>query len=102
MTDTFEIYCDDPFHEGEEVHVRTFSRNGSHWYALGMREVRGNEYVGGEVPDPSVPPARLRYNLRCSCGRTVPVRQEKLDQILNRLSGAGVTRLSLAGLATTL
>lgn len=102
MSDTFEIFCDDPFHEGEEEEVRTFTRNGSNWWAVGMRELRGNEYVGGRVPDPAAPPTRIRHNLRCSCGVAVPVRQEKLDQTLTRLSDAGVNRLSLAGLATTL
>ena len=102
MTDTFEIFCDDPFHEGAEVPVRTFRSNGHNWYGLGLQGLRSNEYVSDRVPDGSNAADRFRYNLRCSCGVAVPARQEKLDQILTRLSDAGVTRLSLAGLATIL
>jgi hypothetical protein len=120
---TIEIHCDAPSH-GRRL-VEKFAKAGppgrweDHWFpALDphtdegkrLRRPEGTRASIDENTDTylglkSKPPwsARVRFNLQCGeCGLSVPIREERLTPILNTLGAAGVSSISLAGLAARL
>jgi hypothetical protein len=111
-----EVCCDDASHPTKHVHIGRFvwsddDRNlgwdlqpteyetpaaGNYRAAL-----QGDRVVKSDI-DPGKP-VRARSLLTCKlCGDTVPVRQEKVIPILDRLAEAGVDEISLAALAARL
>jgi hypothetical protein len=120
---TCEIYCDASSHERELVDVYMKAgppgRWTDHWLQVQdartadgrqLRRPEGtsvpvdeitNAYLGaGLRPNTKI---RRRPNLQCRlCGLSVPAREENLIPILNTLGAAGVSCISLTGLAARL
>lgn len=104
---TFEIYCDDS-HPENPYEIARFARLADGWALLAAwqhadvegvspRKHRQREDIAVRVK------GRKRYNLRCEvCGVTVPVRDERLQPILDTAHAAGVHSLALTALSTRL
>jgi len=120
---TVEIYCDAASHSRRLI--EKFAKAGppgrwrDHWFPLPdarndegkrLRRPEGtrapiNEGANTHLGTKSQPPwsARVRFNLQCrECGLSVAIREERLIPILNTLGTAGVSEISLAGLAARL
>jgi hypothetical protein len=104
---TIEIYCDDS-HPENAYGIARFARLIEGWALLAAwqhadvegvspRKRRQREDIAVRVK------GRKRYNLFCDvCGYTVPVRDERLQPILDTLLAAGVHSLALTALSTRL
>ena len=104
---TFEIYCDDS-HPENPYEIARFARLADGWALLAAwqhadvegvspRKHRQREDIAVRVK------GHKRYNLRCEvCGVTVPVRDERLQPILDTAHAAGVHSLALTAHATRL
>jgi hypothetical protein len=103
---TIEIYCDDS-HPENRYSVARFARTSRGWELLAQwrhadvdnvnpRKRRRREDTVVCIDD------RLSYNLFCDCGVTVPVRDERLQPILDTAHNGGVGSLSLTALSARL
>jgi hypothetical protein len=104
---TFGIYCDD-LHPENRYEVARFARLTEGWALLAAwraaakegvsprkRRQREDIFVGID--------GRKRYNLMCAvCGFAVPVRDERLQPILDTAHTAGLHDLSLTALSARL
>jgi hypothetical protein len=122
---TIEIYCDAASHAWHLI--ERFAKAGlpgrwgdhNHWFPAPnartdegkrLRRPEGSQapidettsaYLGAGITPPAT--IRTRYNLQCDeCGLSVPIREERLRSILNTLGAAGVSSISLPGLAARL
>ena len=118
-----EIVCSEPVHDGASVIVFRFARGESGWIAgsswvqagsprsgkiAGMDAANGllsgdrhlPEDQRGDIWDD--PGLRTRFAFKCDCGLKVTARREKLDPALDALASAGVSRISLRGLAVSI
>lgn len=112
------IYCDDPSH-AKRVAVTNFVRTRGGWHEVPATRANASGYtgtgrtiVGDELPPagwvneplPDGAEIRGRHELVCrKCKRRpVPLRADRRDRVLDRLAGAGVSAVSLSGLAAIL
>jgi hypothetical protein len=109
---TIKIYCRDSSHDDTPCLVETFRRaRTAYWMPLG-EWTRGRGRTSQRINaltdtyiDPSGPlnlpvDVRDRFRLSCeTCGRVVVVLADTLGPILDCRAAAGVSELSLAGLA---
>ena len=121
---TIEVVCSEPVHDGASVIVFRFSRGESGWIAgssflrvgtprsgkiAGMDAayglLDGDRYLTKPERDTGLSDAaglRARFAFKCDCGLKVTARREKLDPALDALASAGVSRISLRGLAVSI
>ena len=104
---TFEIYCNDS-HPEDPYEAARFARLLEGWALLpawqhadvegvNPRKRRQREDIAVRIK------GRKRYNLFCNvCGFTVPIRDERLQPILDTAHAAGLHSLSLTALSTRL
>ena len=115
MTDAVRIICDrQPDHRTRARRIATFERTDDGWHEPGVAstgvhlnldrftredlDAQNRPMPAWNKPQP--PESRGRYDLRCSlCGLAVPVRQENLDPILDKLTANRVAELRLEHLA---
>jgi hypothetical protein len=120
---TIEIYCDAASHAWHLIErfakAGPPGRWGDHWFPVPdartnegkrLRRPEGSRapidettstYLGAGISPPAT--IRTRYNLQCDeCGLSVPIREDRLESILNTLGAADVYSISLAGLAARL
>lgn len=120
MTIPIVVFCDDPFHDGKQVSVHRFMRQDRRWASeasdrsvpwsrlrgeeSAIQALHGDRYLTSEQRETEMfsAPVRVRYNLECDCGVTVPARSENLYPILDMLAAANKTDISLRALAARL
>lgn len=114
---TVEVYCAESSHsKGKRAHIAQFywsddDRNpGWDQWPQGYLTPAGRAFRAGLQNDKPVvgdiaegAPVRIRYHFACDlCGLSVVGRRERLSPILDGLAEAGVSEVSLRGLATIL
>lgn len=111
------IYCDkhpQRIPVAEFYHQVATGPDGNPWECWAIDSKQAAEQMENMSGDTLIPrtqqtppdyrlPRRFRYRLTCRiCGREVQVREDRLDEILDGLRGAGVSNLSLSGLSGVL
>jgi len=119
----FAVVCTDPAHNGARFVVARFGTppagtwmgfgpvDGTHWLPMPPLldpDVDRDKQRLRRLED-LVSPGGDRYNLECAqCAphrgrrKTVPIRQESLDVVLDALAAAGRSEVSLSALASTM
>ncbi len=99
--DRLTIYCDDHYHEGREVDVRTFTRLDGMWllWGEGTEMLRGDKPPGPNVKFGHIRSRRGEYRTRhawrCDCGANVELTSGPARTMLDQLADGGVSRISL-------
>jgi hypothetical protein len=111
MTQTIEVYCDDPSHEPRRWVVDVLARNEHGWHPAdwgksGRKGAKSTlQFINDGHVDlndrPLEGPDRTRYKFRCGlcAGRCVEVRFERGKVVFDTLFRNGYDSISLASLA---